>query len=84
MIFKTLQFLLLYIRYDTDSNQARVRDSNDRMVLNYLAVTSVRLLLSSPTQDGSILTLPDAFVLLRYLSSASLIDYRCSPPLAAS
>ena len=47
MIFKTLQFLLLYIRYDTDSNQARVRDSNDRMVLNYLAVTSVRLFLSS-------------------------------------
>ena len=41
MIFKTLQFLLLYIRYDTDSNHARVRDQNDRMVLNYLTITSV-------------------------------------------
>ena len=46
MIFKTLQFLLLYIRYDTDSNHVRVRDQNDRMVLNYLATTSVRFPLS--------------------------------------
>lgn len=42
MIFKTLQFLLLYIRYDTDSNYGRVRDQNDHMVLNYLSTTSVR------------------------------------------
>ena len=41
LIFKTLQFLLMYIRYDYDSNYLRVRDQNDRLILNYLATTSV-------------------------------------------
>lgn len=40
-MFKTLQFLLMYIRYDNDSNYLRVRDQNDRLILNYLAATSV-------------------------------------------
>ncbi len=31
----------MYIRYDYDSNYLRVRDQNDRLILNYLATTSV-------------------------------------------
>ena len=40
-IFKILQFLLLYIRYDVDINNLRVREHNDRAVLSYLSLTSV-------------------------------------------
>ena len=65
VMFKILQFLLLYIRYNTDTNYNRIREQNDRAILDYL----------KDTNDGSFLAFEDLLVALRYLSTAAMMEY---------
>ena len=63
-ISKTLQFLLLYLRYETDVNPYRIKE-NDNLIQEYLNMTSNRKLLS----------IEDIIVMLRYMSPSFFIDY---------
>ena len=63
-INKTLQFLLLYLRYETDVNSYRFKE-NDNLIQEYLNVTSNRKLLS----------IEDIIFVLRYMSPSFFIEY---------
>ena len=65
IIFKMLQFLLMYIRYDVNSPSPITREQNERSVINYLLTTS----------DGRLLAIEDVIVMLRYLSNTMLREY---------
>lgn len=73
LLFSIFQFLLLYIHYVVDTNYTRVREENDQLITHYLSVTN----------NGRILAIEDVFVILRYLSNTSMLDY-CGISLGVS
>ena len=73
LMFSIFQFLLLYIHYVVDTNYTRGREENDQLITHYLSVTN----------NGRILVIEDVFVILRYLSNTSMLDY-CGVSLGVS
>lgn len=68
IMFKILHFLLMYIRYNADINYTRIREQNDHAIIEYLEVTNT----------GCFMAFEDLLVVLRYLSFATMMEYRRS------